>query len=314
MPSVSILVPVFNRKNYIDECIQSALRQTFTDLEVIIVDNASDDGTWEICKKLSEKDARIKLYRNIENIGPVRNWIKCAEKASGKFCKILFSDDTLEPECLAEMVPKLEREDVSLVFCAAKIGGSKETGTLAYSHEKKEILSSGQFLRYVINGRAPVSPGATLVRTKDLLKNLHVDFPTALPRPFGKHGAGPDVLISLLTSDCYPLVAHCARPLVFFRAHGGSFTMNDSDMHIFDGYTSAIGYYLSAGKWKGEHTGYIAKRWLHKMKGTRSLVNPATYALNHNGSGQFHEAILMVIYAITHVLKRMLRPGWLLKS
>ena len=60
--TVSILVPVFNREELIGDCIQSALDQTFDDLEVVVVDNASTDGTWDVCRTYGEKDSRV-LYR-----------------------------------------------------------------------------------------------------------------------------------------------------------------------------------------------------------------------------------------------------------
>lgn len=301
-PKVSILIPVYNRKRYIAECIQSALEQTFTDFEIVIVDNASDDGTWEICQQFAAKDSRIRIYRNKENVGPVRNWKRCAEEAKGAFSKILFSDDTLEPKCLAEMVPKLENPDVSLVFCAARIGKSKEESTLAYSHKTKEGLTSREFLNLILDGKAPVSPGAILIRTKDLLENLHFDFPTPTPRPFEKHGAGPDVMISLLTSDNYSFIAHSSNPLVYFRAHADSFTIANSSMQVFDGYASAISYYLSLRCERSYLINYLAKKWLQRMRATRSLINPRGFLMQHIGVVKLKDMTLMFMFSTAHAM------------
>jgi glycosyltransferase involved in cell wall biosynthesis len=266
------------------------------------VDNASDDGTWEICQQFAAKDSRIRIYRNKENVGPVRNWKRCAEKAKGAFSKILFSDDTLEPECLAEMVPKLENPDVSLVFCAARIGKSKEQSALAYSHKTKEGLTSREFLNLILDGKAPVSPGAILIRTKDLLENLHFDFHTATPRPFEKHGAGPDVMISLLTADDYSIVAHSAKPLVYFRAHAGSFSIANSSMQVFDGYTSAISYYLSSRCSRSKVIDYLSKRWLEKMRATHSLINPRVFLVQHISDVKLKDMTLMFMFSIPHAI------------
>ena len=305
MPKVSILIPVYNRKSYIGECIQSALDQTFTDFEVIIVDNASDDGTWEICQRFAAIDYRIRIYRNSRNIGPVRNWKRCVEEAKGEFSKILFSDDTLEPECLAEMVPKLENPDVSLVFCAARIGKNKEESTLAYFHKEKERLTSREFLTLILDGKAPVSPGAILIRTRDLLKNLHFDFPTATPRPFEKHGAGPDVLISLLTADNYLFVVHSAKPLVYFRAHADSFTITNSSMQVFDGYTSAISYYLSIRFARSKVIDYLTKKWLQRMRATHSLISPRLFLMQNITDFKLKDIALVFMYSIAHVIRKV---------
>jgi len=309
-PKVSILIPVYNRNRYIEECIQSALDQTFKEFEIVIVDNASDDGTWEICQQFAAKDSRVRIYRNEENIGPVRNWKRCAEEAKGEFSKILFSDDTLEPECLAVMVPKLENPDVSLVFCAARIGKSKEESTLAYSHKAIDRLSSREFLNLIIDGKAPVSPGATLIRTKDLLNNLHFDFPTTTPRPFDKHGAGPDVMLMLLTAESYSSVASIATPLVYFRAHDGSFSVENSSMQIFDGYASALCYYLSLKYKYSLYIKYTAKMWLKRMRSVQSFINPADFIAAHNGEYNFLSIIMLFSYSIIFIVNRLFEMPW----
>ena len=97
-PKVSILIPVYNREAFIAACVQSALEQTFTDFEIIIVDNASTDTTWKICQQIAEQDKRIRIFRNERNIGPVRNWRRCIEEARGVYGKILWSDDLISEE------------------------------------------------------------------------------------------------------------------------------------------------------------------------------------------------------------------------
>lgn len=289
VPKVSILIPVYNRGDFIAECIQSALGQTYTDFEVVVVDNASDDGTWEICQRFAAQDHRVRVFRNDTNIGPVRNWKRCADEAKGEFSKILFSDDTLEPDCLAEMVPKLEGPEVALVYCAARIGKSKEQADIAYSLGKPARLSSTRFLNLVLWGDAPVSPGAILIRTKDLLANLHYDFPTVTSRPFDKHGAGPDVMISLLTAENYPYVAHLPTPLVYFRAHAGSFSIGNLNCQVPKGYTSAISFYLKQRRGRFIWLRYLARVWLGQTKANRKWINPKTHLLEYEGEGSVGE-------------------------
>ncbi len=302
-PTVSILIPVYNRKRYIKECIQSAIDQTFTDFEIVIVDNASDDGTWETCQQFAAKDPRIRTYRNEENIGPVRNWKRCAEEARGEFSKILFSDDTLEPDCLSQMVPRLDDLDISLVFCAARIGPSRDDAVIAYSLGENSRVNFKEYLRLVLEGKAPVSPGAILIRTTDLLANLHIDIPTATPRPFAKHGAGPDVLISILTAESYAYVQHVPLPLVYFRAHAGSFSIANTNNEVGKGYTSAISYYLSKKFNNADLISYLAISWLKEMRNARVFINPQKYLRGNEGSGSLTELFIMFFYAAKHLRK-----------
>jgi glycosyltransferase involved in cell wall biosynthesis len=309
LPKVSILIPVFNRKGYIAECIQSALDQSFADFEVVVVDNASDDGTWEICQKFASLDQRVRIFRNESNIGPVRNWIRCAQEAKGALSKILFSDDCLEPNCLSEMVPKLDDPEVALVYCAARIGKSRDESSIAYSQADSSRLSSSQFLNLVLSGKAPVSPCAVLIRTDDLLKNLHSQFPTSTHRHFEKNGAGPDVMILLLTSHNYPYVANISMPLVYFRAHAGSFSIENSNNDVTKGYRSAIAFFLIRNHGRQRWIDYVAKSWLGQMKFDRRWRNPRSYLIEHEGCGSLSEVLTMLSCSLRIVRSKIKNIG-----
>ena len=305
MPKVSILIPVYNREKFIAECIQSALDQTYTDFEVVVVDNDSDDGTWEICQRFAALDQRVRVFRNDTNIGPVRNWKRCVEEARGEFSKILFSDDCLEPKCLSQMVPKLDDPVVALVYCAARMGETREKTTLVYSIAKSSRISTPHFISLVLRDEAPVSPGAILIRTSDLLNNLHTQFPTSTPRPFDKHGAGPDVMISLLTAENYSYVEAISSPLVYFRAHAGSFSIQNSSNQIVKGYTSAIAYYLNKKHGRQLWLNYLAHAWLRRMRLDRKWVNPRSYLIEYEGNGSFRELFGLFFCSLEHVQKKI---------
>ena len=298
IPQVSILIPVFNRKDYITECIQSALDQTFTDFEVVVVDNASDDGTWEICQQFAATDQRVRIFRNESNIGPVRNWARCAQEAKGVLSKILFSDDCLEPNCLSEMVPQLDDSGVSLVYCSARMGATKAKSFIAYSRTSSGRLSSRQFLDLVMSDAAPVSPGAALIRTKDLLQNLHTQFPTSTPRQFDKNGAGPDVMVLWLTSSDYPYVVNISKPLVFFRKHGGSFSVENTNNDVMKGYQSVIALFLIENYSRQNWLDYLARAWLQQMLFTRSWRNPVGHLTEFEGRGSLFEVVILLFLAI----------------
>lgn len=306
-PKVSILIPVFNRKDYITECIQSALNQTFTDFEIVLVDNASDDGTWAICQEFAAADQRVRIFRNESNIGPVRNWMRCAQEAKGALSKILFSDDCLEPNCLSEMVPKLDDSEVALAYCAARIGSSREESVVAYSQADSSSLSSTQFLNLVLTARAPVSPGAVLLRTFDLLNNLHATFPTSTPRQFEKNGAGPDVMILLLTSKNYPFVANISTPLVYFRAHAGSFSTENSNNDVTKGYRSAISFFLIGNHGRERWIDYLAHDWLQQMRLNRRWRNPRSHLIEYEGGGSLAELLKMLSCSFIHIRGKLFR-------
>lgn len=307
VPVVSILIPVFNRKDYIAECIQSALNQTYTDLEVVVVDNASDDGTWEICQQFAMADQRVRIFRNESNIGPVRNWIRCAQEAKGSLAKILFSDDCLEPNCLSEMVPKLDDSEVALVYCAARVGKSRDESIIAYSQADSSRLSSTHFMDLVLDGKAPVSPGAILIRTNDFKNNLHTTFPTSTPRQFDRNGAGPDVMILLLTAHSYPYVANIAKSLVYFRAHSGSFTVGSNSEDVTDGYQSVLSWYLKKYHTTNHWLRYIAKVWFYNFRARKRYVSMIEHLKCYEGAGSCKEVVLFIYFIFSNTCSSLVK-------
>ena len=119
-PLVSILIPVYNREKYIGEAIESAINQTYKNIEVIIVDNCSTDNTWKILQDYQCKDKRIHIFQNEKNLGPVYNWIECFKGAKGVYSKILWSDDWMSLDFVENALSAFN-EDISFVISAQQI-------------------------------------------------------------------------------------------------------------------------------------------------------------------------------------------------
>ncbi|UWZ86134.1 glycosyltransferase family 2 protein [Occallatibacter riparius] len=95
MPDISVCIPVYNRRDFILNAVQSALNQEVDGLEVVIVDNRSDDGTWELLQAIS--DPRVRVYQNETNVGMINNFTRSCNLAEGEFLLMLCSDDRLCP-------------------------------------------------------------------------------------------------------------------------------------------------------------------------------------------------------------------------
>jgi glycosyltransferase involved in cell wall biosynthesis len=116
-PRVSVGMPAYNSERTIQSAIDSILSQTFTDLELIIVDNASTDGTVALCEAVAARDPRVRVVRNPVNLGVNPNYRKVAQLATGEFFKWHSTNDLLDPDYLAACVAVLEaRADVVLAF------------------------------------------------------------------------------------------------------------------------------------------------------------------------------------------------------
>lgn len=123
-PFLSIIVPVYNSKQYLSRCLESILTQSFEDFELIVVNDGSDDGSWGVIKALSAKDSRIVVISNDSasgNPGTPRN--QALDIARGKYIGFVDSDDWIDDDYYANLVAKAEEEQSDIVFS----GGFKNT-------------------------------------------------------------------------------------------------------------------------------------------------------------------------------------------
>ena len=116
MARVSVGLPVYNGEQYIRESIECILAQTYTDLELILVDNASTDSTRHICEEYVKRDRRVRYFRQERNVGLARNSNRAFELATGEYFKWTTHDDLHGPDFLARCVEVLDR-DPSVVLC-----------------------------------------------------------------------------------------------------------------------------------------------------------------------------------------------------
>jgi len=114
---VSVGLPVFNGQQHLPQAIESILGQTFTEIELIITDNASTDNTQEICRRYAASDPRIRYYRHPQNVGVTRNYNAAFGYARGIYFKWASANDFCEADFLAECVAVLDRRPEAVLAC-----------------------------------------------------------------------------------------------------------------------------------------------------------------------------------------------------
>ncbi|WP_242091618.1 glycosyltransferase family 2 protein [Aestuariivivens sediminicola] len=117
-PLVSICIPTCNGEAYLDQALNSAIAQTYRNIEIVISDDASQDGTLKIVESYKQK-TNIPIYvYNHEPQGIGANWNNCVKQAKGDYIKFLFQDDILEPACIDKMMQlALTNPKIGLVYC-----------------------------------------------------------------------------------------------------------------------------------------------------------------------------------------------------
>jgi glycosyltransferase involved in cell wall biosynthesis len=109
-PLVSVAVPVYNGAQTIARVAESVLLQSHSDLELVISDNASTDGTDEVCRRLARTDERIVYQRHSTNVGLLNNFMSAARAARGSYVRWLGDDDTLDPSYVARVLEVFEAD------------------------------------------------------------------------------------------------------------------------------------------------------------------------------------------------------------
>jgi len=108
-PLVTIGIPFYNEERYIAATINSALNQSFKDIQILISDNCSTDSSYSIAREYADKDARIKLYRQSENIGPIPNFEFLLANSSTKYFMWLGGHDMIDEQYIEQAVAALEQ-------------------------------------------------------------------------------------------------------------------------------------------------------------------------------------------------------------
>ena len=122
LPLVSICIPTFNGAKYLEEALLSGFAQTYTNLEFLVSDDNSQDGTLAIVERMAKQHGVAVKIMHHEPAGIGANWNNCVEHAQGEYIKFLFQDDLLEPSCVQRMVDlALTDERIALVYCRRKI-------------------------------------------------------------------------------------------------------------------------------------------------------------------------------------------------
>jgi len=107
-PLISIGIPVYNAQSTLAATIESALAQDYTNFEILLSDNASIDGSIEICREYARRDSRIKFFEQSENIGAGANFVFVLNQANGEYFKWLASDDIISINSLSLSVANLQ--------------------------------------------------------------------------------------------------------------------------------------------------------------------------------------------------------------
>lgn len=173
---VSVIIPAYNLEKKLEKSLKSLLTQTYSNIEIIIVDDGSKDDTYNVALSIMDKDNRVHAYTKAnEGAGPTRNY--GIGKAKGKYLYFFDGDDLLQQNFIEIMVGEIERYDVDMTVCGYKLFNSNEEvilGSEYIANNKKEVH---ELYTKFAKGRLSNSPWNKLYK-KDIIINNNITFPT----------------------------------------------------------------------------------------------------------------------------------------
>lgn len=216
-PKVSVCIPSYNCAPFLAEALDSVLNQSYTDFELLIIDDCSTDSSAEIIARYAERDARIVFLRNETNLGMVANWNRCLHEARGEYIRYLFADDLFaSPACLEKMTAALDADrEVSLVVSARNIIDENSHIKRVASHFRDGMDGPGTQVirRCLYEARNLIGePSVVMFRKSQALRGFHPGYAQLVDL---------EMWFYLLEQGRF---AYLGEPLSSFRDHPGQQT------------------------------------------------------------------------------------------
>lgn len=182
MNILSIIVPIYNVEDYLEECIQSILKQTFQRFEIILVNDGSSDSSGVICDEYKKKDNRIKvIHKENGGVSSARNI--GLENAMGKYVAFVDPDDTIDFRMYEIMINKAINDDVDIVVCKIKIINNKlkidkesKVWRVVNCKIVKEDIEKNLIPDILTNGQYSMTSSVNKIYKIDLLKKTNIKF------------------------------------------------------------------------------------------------------------------------------------------
>jgi glycosyltransferase involved in cell wall biosynthesis len=175
-PTLSILIPVFNRESAIVRAVDSIAAYRRNDVEIVIVDDASTDDTYSVCERLADENESIKLLRLRENVGPGLARKAGFELLTGEFVFFLDSDDVFKEGALESLIDLISRYRTVdfLLTCAERV---EPSSYILYSHDINEGITSGDEFFRLWAEKTPAHPALWCFAFRvDFLRNKGIVF------------------------------------------------------------------------------------------------------------------------------------------
>lgn len=168
----SVLIPAYNAEAYLEECLDSVLAQTHRNLQVVVIDDGSTDGTAEILDRYAAKDRRLEVVHR-ENCGVATTRLELFRMAKGKYINFVDADDTVEPEMARVMIGVLEKTGADIAVCGMTNTLDRSFSITETPAPEIEKISGSQARREFLEHRRLIGSLCTKVCRRELCSGVY---------------------------------------------------------------------------------------------------------------------------------------------
>ena len=261
---VSIVVPVYNVKQYLKRCVESLINQTYKNIQIVLVDDGSTDGSSELCDRLSKVDKRIEvIHKKNGGLSDTRN--HGIKKIKGKYVYFLDSDDFIEKDAIEIMLFEIIDKNLDIVCTNRILFWDNKKEKIKYKQEKETLIFSSKEAIIEMNKYTYIDMSASKMFKSDIFNNFEF--------PIGK--LSEDMFIMYRIFDSVDRIGYISKPLLHYYQRAGSISKN-----------SKINYDFIDASY--EQMQFISKKYPELeafMKGTYMVANLTSYnAVKGNGA------------------------------
>ena len=225
-PLVSVIIPVFNVEPYIEEALESVRNQTYKNLEIIVVDDGSTDGSGSVCDAFSKKDERFKVIHQ-ENMGVSSARNTGLEIAKGEIIAFLDPDDAFQPEMIRLLLERMQKDKSDIIMCGFSEHETEEPMGMTTRIEKigdSEILDRNEIYRRIVDQNIETAVWNKLYKRR-IWKNLRF--------PDGYVYEGTYLIFDIFSRT--NRISETSEEFVLHRIRQGSICRTYSAKNILDG-------------------------------------------------------------------------------
>ena len=217
-PTISVIVPVYNSEDFLFDCLFSIQNQSFSDFEVILVDDGSSDSSAYICKEFSQKDSRFRFFSN-PNMGVSKTRNFALDRAKGTYIAFVDSDDWIHPDFLKVLYNAAKVNGSDIVFCSLYFWYPESHTLQKKGNVENNTFTAQEFYSVIFSLKDGEKRGAT----DGYIANKFFNFSRIKDIRFDENSsAGEDEKFIYNCIEHSQKISYVNQPLYYYRQRGAS--------------------------------------------------------------------------------------------